>query len=93
VDVVRHEETGLLVPYGDVRALKQVIDRVIADTALRERMCAAGHATVVGDGAFTFRSYVRRLAGVFNVSVPDVIAGEESAPELEVAVSADETCV
>jgi phosphatidyl-myo-inositol dimannoside synthase len=67
VDVVRHEETGLLVPYGDVPALKWAIDRVIADTALRERVRAAGHATVVGDGAFTFRSYMRRLAGVLNV--------------------------
>jgi len=90
VDVVRHEETGLLVPYGDVPALKQAIDRVIADTALRRRMCAAGRATVVGDGAFTFRSYVRRLAGVLNVSAPEVMAAKESAPDVN--ASADETC-
>ena len=61
VDVVQHESTGLLVQYGDTAALKTCIDRVVADPVLRRRLAQAGHATVVDDGAFTFRSYVARL--------------------------------
>ena len=67
VDVVRHNETGLLISYGDTVALKQSIDRLAADAALRERLRAAGAAMVVGNGEFTFAAYVARLAGVLQV--------------------------
>jgi glycosyltransferase involved in cell wall biosynthesis len=46
-DVVRHEQTGLLVPEGDVRALADALRMVLDDPGRQARMGAAGvmHAT------------------------------------------------
>lgn len=41
-DIIRHEETGLLVPPGDAVALQNAMQRLIADDDLRGRMGAAG---------------------------------------------------
>ena len=46
--LVRHGETGLLVPPGDVRALRAAIDRLLADPKLRARMGAAGRESMLG---------------------------------------------
>jgi glycosyltransferase involved in cell wall biosynthesis len=43
-DSVRRGETGLLVPYGDTRALADALARVLSDPALRERLGRAGIA-------------------------------------------------
>jgi glycosyltransferase involved in cell wall biosynthesis len=43
-DSVRRDETGLLVPFGDDRALTQALVRVLTDAPLRERLAAAGRA-------------------------------------------------
>jgi glycosyltransferase involved in cell wall biosynthesis len=43
-DSVRHEETGLLFPYGDARGLAAAVERVLTDPALRERLVARGLA-------------------------------------------------
>ncbi|MEP7246051.1 MAG: glycosyltransferase family 4 protein, partial [Gammaproteobacteria bacterium] len=72
VDVVRHEETGLLVPYGDTVALKRSIDRLLSDGTLRARLRAAGRASVVDGGPFTFAAYVARLAPVLGVPAPAI---------------------
>ncbi len=69
-DVVRHEQTGLTVAYGDTMGLKQAIERVTEDSTLREKLCAAGRAAVTGDGPFTFRAFVARLASVLGLPAP-----------------------
>jgi glycosyltransferase involved in cell wall biosynthesis len=46
VDVVRHEENGLLVPVGDPKELAKAIERIIEDRALRVRLIENGLRTV-----------------------------------------------
>jgi glycosyltransferase involved in cell wall biosynthesis len=43
-DSVRRDETGLLVPYGDVGALADALARVLGDAPLRERLARGGLA-------------------------------------------------
>jgi glycosyltransferase involved in cell wall biosynthesis len=45
-DLVRHEETGLLVPPGDVGALRAAMQRLLADPDLRRRFGEAGRARI-----------------------------------------------
>lgn len=40
--VVRHEETALLVPPGDAKAMAQAVLRVLGDESLAQRLAAAG---------------------------------------------------
>jgi rhamnosyl/mannosyltransferase len=47
--VNQHERTGLIVPPGDVPALRAAIQRLLADPALRERMGREGRARVARD--------------------------------------------
>lgn len=75
LDVVQHEHTGLLVPYGDVVALKDALNRLLQDPNLCERIRDEGRQTVVGHGAFTFNAYVSRLADVLGVPPPVVEEG------------------
>jgi glycosyltransferase involved in cell wall biosynthesis len=42
LDLVVHEETGLLVPPGDVGALRTALQRLLGDAELRRRLGAAG---------------------------------------------------
>ena len=44
--LVRHEETGLVVPAGDAAALAAALRRLHDDPALRARLGAAGRAAV-----------------------------------------------
>ena len=55
-------ETGLLVPPGDVAALSQAINRLLADDALRARLGNAGRTRVAG----TF-SVEQMVEGTLNV--------------------------
>jgi glycosyltransferase involved in cell wall biosynthesis len=48
VDMVVDGETGLLVPPGDVAALRDAMTRLIGDTLLRERMGQAGQLRTEG---------------------------------------------
>jgi phosphatidylinositol alpha-1,6-mannosyltransferase len=69
LDVIRDEETGLLVGYGDVVALRKAINRLAADDSLRERLRTQAFKTVTGDGVFTFGAFVSRLAIVLGAPV------------------------
>ncbi|MEJ5346565.1 MAG: glycosyltransferase family 4 protein [Chloroflexus sp.] len=45
-EIVKHEHTGLLVPYGHVEALAEAIIRLLNDRALGARLAAAGRTEV-----------------------------------------------
>ncbi len=45
-DLVVHEETGLLVPPGDVAALREALSRLLGDADLRRRFGEAGRARI-----------------------------------------------
>jgi rhamnosyl/mannosyltransferase len=47
--VNQHERTGLIVPPGEVPALRGAIERLLSDRALRERMGREGRARVARD--------------------------------------------
>ena len=45
-EVIRHRETGLLVPPGNQRALEDAVAELLADPSLRARLGAAARALV-----------------------------------------------
>lgn len=57
--LVRDEETGLVVPAGDARALGAAIRRLHDEPELRERLGSAGHEAV---GAYTFDAWADAMA-------------------------------
>jgi glycosyltransferase involved in cell wall biosynthesis len=46
-EVITHERTGLLTPYGDVAALAEAIVRLLTDPALAQRLAEAGRREVL----------------------------------------------
>jgi phosphatidylinositol alpha-1,6-mannosyltransferase len=70
VDVVQHEQTGLLVPYGDTVALSAAITRLLQDGSLRARLLEKGRESVLAGGPFCFDAYVERLGNLLAVSQP-----------------------
>jgi glycosyltransferase involved in cell wall biosynthesis len=46
LDMVVHEETGLLVPPGDVPALRAALERLLGDRALRRRLGATARERI-----------------------------------------------
>jgi glycosyltransferase involved in cell wall biosynthesis len=47
-ELIRHEESGLLVDYGDEAALREALGRLIADRSLRRRLGAGGRRNAEG---------------------------------------------
>lgn len=62
-DIVRHGETGLLVPPGDAPALTGALARLLADPALGARLGAAGRARVLE--RFTATAVAARLEPIY----------------------------
>ena len=69
--VNRNEETGLVVPPGDVPALRHALERLLADSMLRSRLGAAGVARVRSE--FTLGAMGDRL-----VALCEAVAGNVS---------------
>jgi glycosyltransferase involved in cell wall biosynthesis len=61
-EVVRHGETGLLVPPGDVDALAAALDRLAADPGLRARLAAGARARAA---AYAWPRLAARVAAVY----------------------------
>ena len=51
VEVVRHEENGLLVPFGAVPEIAGSIERLLRDRGLAERLARAGREVATGPGS------------------------------------------
>jgi phosphatidylinositol alpha-1,6-mannosyltransferase len=66
VDVVRDGSTGLSVPFGDTIGIKDAIERIRSDPALREQLRSGGRSVVTDGGPFTFASFTQRCAEVFD---------------------------
>jgi glycosyltransferase involved in cell wall biosynthesis len=62
--VIDHEVSGLLVAAGDIEGLARQIERLLADTALRERLGANARARVEAD--FSLRDALERLTAIYN---------------------------
>lgn len=68
VDIVRHGETGLLVPPGDPRALAEAIRRYRDDPRLAAQLAARGADLVRTE--FSWDRIVERLVAVYRELVP-----------------------
>jgi phosphatidyl-myo-inositol dimannoside synthase len=73
IDVVRDGDTGIAVPFGDTIAIKEAIERIASDPALRTRLRANGRSMVVDGGPFTFARFTERCAGVLGLRGPIAI--------------------
>jgi len=74
VDVVQHERTGLLVPYGNTIALLEAMKRLLLDEKLRGEISLSARQTVTGDGRFTFPAFVQRLGDILNAPMKQLTA-------------------
>jgi phosphatidyl-myo-inositol dimannoside synthase len=73
LDVIRNEETGLLVRFGDCIAVKDAIERLESDFGLRERLRAAAREAVVERGRFTFARFAERCADILELNCAHMI--------------------
>ena len=71
LEVVKDEESALLVTPGDVDQLARRLLRLTDDRPLRERLGAAARARY--EAGFSTRSYVRRMAGIYGEVVAEAV--------------------
>ncbi len=64
--ILRHEETGLLVPPGDVQTLANAIRRLLVDSDLRQRLGQAARAHI--EANFSFSKHLEHLLDVFQTT-------------------------
>lgn len=72
-DVISHGVDGLLVNFGDVPALTEVIGRLLSDTALARAMGAVGHARVLR--SMTWDSVYDRAYERYTAALRDRVTG------------------
>ena len=63
-EIIDNEVNGLLVPYGDVLALKEAILRVLNDGILKRRIINAGFCTL--QSKFNIEHYSRKLENMYD---------------------------
>src|SRR3712207_3058174 len=68
-EVVRHGETGLLVPPEDSSALAAAIDSLLADPARRHALARAGRQDVVA--RFSWPAVVERVIAAYTAALND----------------------
>ncbi|MGO9934971.1 MAG: glycosyltransferase family 4 protein [Steroidobacteraceae bacterium] len=66
MDVIENGVTGISVRFGDAIGIKAAIERLASDGALRDRLRSNARSLVTEDGPFTFASFTRRCAEVFD---------------------------
>lgn len=69
-EVVRHGETGILTPAGDVAAYAGAIRRLLADGSERQRMAEAARRFVLGERSLD--QAAARLADILAAAVPEM---------------------
>lgn len=67
-EVLRHEDSALLVPPGDAAALKAVVVRLRDDPALRDRLAARARELALSD--YTWETRARRIQAHLNTIWP-----------------------
>jgi glycosyltransferase involved in cell wall biosynthesis len=77
-DYVKHGVSGLVVPVGDARALREAIERLWADPVLTEQM--GQHNRRWAEEEMTVTHYAQRVAGLFGVDVPHASGNPREAP-------------
>jgi len=78
-ELIKHGDTGILVPPQDPDALCRALAELIADPGQRQRLGQAGQARVRHD--FSHNDWIERLAGRFDLPGPDVDAVHGTAGE------------
>lgn len=75
-ELVVDGETGLLVPPGDLPALAQALDRLVADPVLAERLGACARER---SAAYSWPGLARRVAALYESVLPPRLLGAVSA--------------
>lgn len=78
VEIIEHEQHGLLVPPGDTSALKDALARLMADAALRRQFAEAGHRRVVEE--FTFQKTMQQTEALYDEYLRRKAPGRLSRP-------------
>ena len=67
VDIVQHEQTGLLVEPENAAAIADAVERLMGDSGLRERLIAGGYELV--NGTFSWKAIAQRTLSVFQEAI------------------------
>jgi glycosyltransferase involved in cell wall biosynthesis len=65
-EVIRHNETGLLVPYGDVKALSENITKLLEDEDFAKRLAKNGKDFFLKN--LTFDKMLRQTLSIYNLT-------------------------
>lgn len=61
LDVIKNDHNGYQVQFGNTEDIKKHLELLIDDEKLRKRLGSQGLKDVIGDGRFSYESYVKRV--------------------------------